>query len=67
MLDWILNNWNNIFSVIGIVGVTCTAIVKAFGNVKWASVLVNICDKASVINTPANKEIIEKYNNKKKK
>ena len=66
MIDWILNNWSDIFSVIGIVGTSCTAIVKVFGGCKWASVLVKICDNASIVNTPANKAILEKYSKKNK-
>lgn len=65
MIDWILEHWEHIFAVIGIISATCTAIVKAFGNVKWASTLVNICDKASVVNTPANKALLEKAKKKK--
>lgn len=65
MIDWILEHWNDIFSVIGIIGVSCTAIVKAFGNAKWASAIVKLCDWASVVNTPANKAILEKAKKKK--
>ena len=66
MVDWILNNWTDIFAVFGIVGTSCSAIVKVFGNCKWASWLVKLCDNASIFNTPANKAILEKYSKKNK-
>lgn len=61
MIDWILNNWETIFSIIGIIGTTCTAIVKVFSGCKWASWIVKICDWFSVVNTKENKEKIAKF------
>ena len=66
MIDWILNYWSEIFGVIGLVGTGCTGFVKIFGSYKWASALVKLCDYASVINTPANKAILEKAAKKNK-
>lgn len=66
MIDWVLNNWTDIFSVIGIIGTGCTGIVKVFGGCKWASALVKLCDYASVVNTPENKARIEKALKKNK-
>ena len=65
MIDWLLNNWSEIFGVIGIIGTGCTGFVKLFGGCKWASALVKLCDYASVVNTPTNKAILEKYSKKK--
>jgi hypothetical protein len=65
MIDWICENWDQIFMVIGIVGTACTAIVKAFSGCKWASWIVKICDTMSVVNTKENKEKIAKYSKKK--
>lgn len=67
MINWILTNWNNIFAVIGIIGMTCTAIVKAFSRCKWAAFIVKICDLMSVVNTAENKEKIEKATKNTKK
>ena len=61
MIDWILNNWETIFGIIGIVGTTCTAIVKVFSGCKWASWIVKICDWFSVVNTKENKEKIKNF------
>lgn len=66
MVDWILNNWTDIFAVFGIVGTSCSAIVKVFSGCKWASALVKLCDYASIVNTQKNKEILEKYSKKNK-
>lgn len=66
MLDFITNNWETIFAIIGIVGTACSAIVKAFSGCKWASWIVKICDKLSVVNTAENKEKIANATKKKK-
>ena len=66
MIDFVIEHWYDIFGVVGIVGTCCSAIVKTFGNFKWASAIVNLCDKASIFNTPANKAILEKYSKKNK-
>lgn len=60
MIDFIVNNWETIFAIIGIAGTTCTAIVKAFSGCKWASVIIKICDWLSVVNTEENKAKIAK-------
>ena len=65
MIDWILQHWDTIFAVIGIIGTVCSAIVKAFSRFKWAETIVKICDRMSVFNTAENKEKIAKYNEKK--
>lgn len=66
MLDWIIENWETVFAVIGVISTACSAIVKAFSGCSWMSVIVNICEKASIFNTKENLEKIEAYNNKKK-
>lgn len=66
MIDFIANNWESIFAVIGIAGTACTAIVKAFSGCKWASFIVKICDLLSVVNTQENKEKIAKASKKAK-
>ena len=67
MLDWIINNWTAIFTIIGLVGTVCSGVVGLFGNCKWLSVVVKICDKMSIFNTPENKAKIEKANEALKK
>ena len=65
MLDFISNNWESIFAVIGIAGTACTGIVKAFSGCKWAVFIVKICDWLSVVNTEENKAKIAKASKKK--
>lgn len=67
MLDWILENWTTIFAIIGLIGTVCSTIVGLFGNCKWLSFIVKICDHASIFNTPENKQKIEEANAKLKK
>lgn len=67
MLEFIANNWETIFAIIGIIGTACSAIVKAFSGCKWASWIVKICDWMSVVNTQENKDKIASAANKKKK
>lgn len=66
MLNWVVENWEAIFSVIGIASTAATAIVAAFSKCKWASWIVKVCDYLSVVNTAKNKEIIANYASKKK-
>lgn len=66
MLNFIANNWEAIFAIIGITGTACTAIVKAFSGCKWANWIVKICDWLSVVNTAENKAKIESVAKKKK-
>ena len=65
MIDFISNNWESIFAIIGIAGTACTGIVKAFSGCKWAAVIVKICDWLSVVNTAENKAKIAKASKKK--
>lgn len=65
-MTWIINNWDNIFAVIGIAGTTCTAVVKAFSGCKWASKIIKVCDWLSVVNTEENKAKIAKASKKSK-
>ena len=65
-MTWILENWEMIFAIIGIIGTACSAIVKAFSGCKWAAWIVKICDWFSVVNTQENKEKIANYTAKKK-
>lgn len=62
MLDWILENWTAIFTIIGLVATVCSTIVGLFGKFKWLSYVVKVCDYMSIFNTPENKEKIEKAN-----
>lgn len=62
MLDWILENWTSIFTIIGLIGTVCSTIVGLFGKFKWLSYVVKVCDYMSIFNTPENKEKIEKVN-----
>lgn len=69
MLDWIVENWDNIFKYIGYAVTACTAIVKFTPTTKDDSIatkLVKIADWASVINTPENKAKLEKAVKKNK-
>ena len=69
MIDWIVENWDNIFKYIGYAVTACTAIVKFTPTTKddnIASKLVKIADWASVINTPENKAKLEKATKKSK-
>lgn len=66
MLNWITTNWEMIFAIIGIIGTSCSAIVKVFSGCKWASWIVKICDWFSVVNTQENKEKIAAAAKKKK-
>lgn len=65
-MTWILENWEMIFAIIGIIGTACSAIVKVFSGCKWAAWIVRICDWFSVVNTQENKEKIANYTAKKK-
>ena len=66
MIDFIYNNWESIFAIIGIVGTACSGIVKVFSKCKWASFIVKICDWFSVVNTAENKEKIANATKKRK-
>ncbi len=65
MIDFIVNYWESIFTVIGVAGTVCTGIVKAFSGCKWATVIVKLCDWLSVVNTEENKAKIAKATKKK--
>lgn len=64
MFDFIVENWDFIFSCIVIVGSLGTALFSRFGW-KWAQTIAKICDKVSIVNTKQNKEKIEKLTKKK--
>ena len=69
MIDWIVENWENIFKYIGYAVTACTAIVKFTPTTKddgIANKIVKIADWASVINTPENKAKLESIVKKKK-
>lgn len=69
-MDWIVNNWETIFAVIGIIGTICTAFVELFSGRKLGkvfSIAVKICDLFSVVNTKENKEKIANASKKKSK
>ena len=69
MIDWIVDNWDNIFKYIGYAVTACTAIVKFTPTTKddnIVSKVVKIADWASVVNTPENKAKLEKYTKKAK-
>jgi len=68
MIDWILEHWENIFSWIGLAVTTCTgvaALTKTKKDDTIAGKIVKLADYLSVVNTPANKAILEKYSKKK--
>jgi len=68
MFDWILEHWESIFSWIGLAVTTCTGIVKLTPTTKDDSIVgkvVKVADWLSVVNTPANKEKLEKVLKKK--
>ena len=60
MLDWILENWTTIFTVIGLVGTVCSTVVGLLGNCKWLGFFVKICDYMSVFNTQKTKPKLKK-------
>ena len=63
MFDFIVENWDFIFSCVVIFGSAGTALFSRFGW-KWAQVLAKVCDKVSIVNTKENKEKIEKLTKK---
>lgn len=63
--DWLIENWDFIFSLLVIASSLFTAIFSRFGW-KWAQVLAKIFDKLSIVNTKENKEKIQNFKKKKK-
>ena len=64
MLNWILENWESIFSWIGLAVTTCTGVVKLTPSKKDDTIvvkIVKIADYLSVVNTKENKEKLAKY------
>ena len=69
MIDWILGHWESIFSWLGLAVTTCTGVAgltKTKKDDTIAGKIVKIADYLSVVNTPANKAILEKYSKKAK-
>lgn len=67
MIDWIINNIDLIFEIIGVAVTVGTTIVKVFSGKTWAKWVVKVCDWLSVVNTEQNKEIIKNALAKKTK
>lgn len=69
MVDWILEHWESIFSWVGLVVTFSSGAVKLTPTKKddtiWGKI-TKVLDYASVVNTPANKAILEKYSKKNK-
>ena len=67
-MTWLVENWDKIFAVLGIIGAACTGFVATFGKTKcpWLAWIVKICDWMSVVNTAENKAKIEKATKKAK-
>jgi hypothetical protein len=68
MIDWILEHWESIFSWIGLAVTTCTGIAGLTKTKKddgIVSKIVKVADYLSVVNTSKNREVLEKYSNKK--
>lgn len=68
MLDWIVNNWESIFSWIGLAVTTCTGVVKLTPSTKDDTVvgkIVKVADYLSVVNTKENKEKLANFVKKK--
>ena len=69
MLEWLAENWDVIFGIIGAVVTCCSTIVALTPNTKddtiWAKI-VKVLDAFSVVNTAENKEKIQNYVEKKK-
>jgi len=69
MIDWIVENWDNIFKYIGYAVTACTVLVKATPTTKDDSIankVVKVADWLSVVNTADNKAKLEKYAKKGK-
>ena len=68
MINWIVEHWENIFSWIGLVVTTSSAVVKLTPTTKDDTIVgkvVKVLDYASVVNTAANKEKLKKIAKKK--
>ena len=63
MIDWIFEHWESIFSWIGLIVTTASGAVKLTPTKKddgiWGKAL-KVLDYVSVVNTPSNKEKLEK-------
>lgn len=68
-MTWIIENWDKIFAVLGIMGTACTGLVATFGKSKCRFLVwvVKICDWMSVVNTAENKAKIAKATKNTKK
>lgn len=68
MISWIVENWESVFSWIGLIVTTCTGVVKLTPTTKDDSIwnkVVKIADWASIVNTKENKEKLAKLVKKK--
>lgn len=68
MINWIVENWESVFSWIGLIVTTCTGVVKLTPTTKDDSIwnkVVKIADWASIVNTKENKEKLAKLVKKK--
>lgn len=69
MIDWILEHWDSIFGWFGLAVATASGVVELTptkkDNTIWSKI-VGLLDKISIVNTPTNKAILEKYSKKNK-
>lgn len=69
MIDWILGHWDSIFGWFGLAVTCASGAVKLTPTKKddtiWGKI-VGVLDNISIVNTPANKAILEKYSKKNK-
>ena len=69
MIDWILTHLDNIGEWFSLLVVVCSGVAGLTPTKKddgIASKIVKVADWFSVVNTPANKAILEKYAKKNK-
>lgn len=68
MVNWILEHWDSIFGWFGLAVTFASGAVELTptkkDNTIWGKI-VGLLDKISIVNTPANKAILEKYAKKK--
>lgn len=68
MIDYIIEHWDSIFGWFGLAVATASGAVKLTPTKKddtiWGKI-VGVLDNISIVNTPTNKAILEKYANKK--
>ncbi len=66
-MKFILDNWDLIFQIIGMVATAGTGTVCLLSRYPWAKWIVNVADWVSVVNTAENKAKLASYVAKKGK